>query len=239
MSAGAARSAALTRGRLRVLLVDDHPLVRAGLRTAIAHSPDLELVGETRDAREAVGEAARLAADVVVLDPRADRAALDALARLRATAPRTRVLVLSESEELTSMLEAVRAGAQGYVLKSAAEDDIRSAIRAVGRGQATFGCRVAERVLEHLATATASAPGGRFADLTQRERDVLDQLACGASTVAIARRLHLAPKTVRNYVSAICAKLGVGDRTQAALQAREAGFGVGADASWPTGAGPR
>jgi DNA-binding NarL/FixJ family response regulator len=209
--------------RRRVLLVDDQPLVRAGLRTTIAHSPDLELVGEPRDAREAVRQAARLGADVLVLDPRDDRAALDAVTRLRAAAPGTHVLVLSESADLGSMLQAVRAGARGYVLKSAGEDDIRWAIRAVARGHVTFGDEVAERVLAHL--TTVEAPGAAFPDLTGRERDVLEHLARGASTAAIARRLHLAPKTVRNYVSAICAKLGVADRTQAALAAREAGLG--------------
>jgi DNA-binding NarL/FixJ family response regulator len=210
---------------VRVLLVEDHPLVQAGLRAAIERAPGLELVGESRDVRAAVGEAKRLGADIVVLDPRADRAALDALARLRAIAPATRVLVLSESGELAAMLDAVRAGAQGYLLKSAHEDDIGYAIHAVGRGQATFGPQVAERLLAHL--AASEPPDTPFPQLTARERAVLQQLATGASTAAMARRLHLKPKTVRNYLSAICSKLGVADRTQAALLAREAGYGAG------------
>ena len=218
---------------VRVLLVDDHPLVQAGLRAAIARAPGLELVGESRDARAAVGEAKRLGADIVVVDPRADRAALDAVARLRALAPATRVLVLSESDELATMLEAVRAGAQGYLLKSAQEEDIGAAIRAVGRGQATFGPEVAERVLAHL--ASSEPPDTPFPQLTVRERAVLQQLATGASTAAMARRLHLKPKTVRNYLSAICAKLGVADRTQAALLAREAGYGAGPPTAASTG----
>jgi DNA-binding NarL/FixJ family response regulator len=205
-----------------VLLVDAHPVVRAGLRAVLADARDLEAAGDAGDAREAARRAAELRPDVVVLGAHEDASAIR---EVRRAAPDARVLVLAAVDDLPSVLGAVRAGARGYVLKDAGEEEVVRAVRAVGRGHATFGADVADRLLEHLATAEPPA-GGLFARLGARERDVLELLAQGAATGQIARRLHLSPKTVRNHVSAICTKLEVVDRTQAALLAREAGWGL-------------
>lgn len=212
---------------LRVLLADGHPVFRAGLRTALARSDDLQPAGEAHDAAEAARRVVELRPDVVVLDPPA--AIADAVRAtglvVSATAEKTRVVILTSREDLPSVLAAVRAGARGYVLKGTAESDILQAIRAVGRGHATFCDEVADRLLEHLAATDPPIAAG-FRELSERERGVLELLAQGASPGQIAQRLHVAPKTVRNHVSSICFKLDALDRTQAALLAREAGYGA-------------
>ncbi len=213
---------------LRVLLVDGPPVMRAGLRALLARAGDLAPVGEAGAGDDAAGEAARLRAQVVVVDlGGAEDGGLERIARIAAVAPGARVLALAPGEDLALPLAAVRAGARGVAARSASEDDLLRAVRAVGRGDASFSGAVADKMLAHLATARA-ARDERCGQLTDREGEVLELLARGASTGEIALRLHLSAKTIRNHVSSICRKLRVLDRTQAALRAREHGWGGGA-----------
>jgi DNA-binding NarL/FixJ family response regulator len=208
----------------RVLIADDHPVFRAGLRALIEQSGDLTFAGEAQNADEAVDKAGMLRPDVVVLDLRMPGGGLSATRRIAAAVPSAGILLLTMHDDEESVLAAMRAGARGYVLKGAHEDDIVRAIRAVASGEAIFGAAVADLLLDLFADAPPAAERA-FPDLTDREREILELLAHGSSNGQIAQRLDLAPKTVRNHVARICNKLQVLDRAQAALRAREAGLG--------------
>jgi DNA-binding NarL/FixJ family response regulator len=212
---------------LTVLLVDDHPLFRKGMRTLLASMPEVELVGEARGGEEAVRLAESAQPDVVLMDLRMpDIGGLEATRRIVSTSPHIRVLVVTMLEDDDSVFAAMRAGARGYVLKDAEGDDIVRAIRAVGRGDAIFSPAVAQRVIDYFARPP-SAPQLSFPELTDSERRVLRHMARGENNMEIARALSLSPKTVRNYCSNIFAKLQVADRAQAIVRAREAGLGRG------------
>jgi DNA-binding NarL/FixJ family response regulator len=211
---------------LRVVIADDHPLFRDGMRALIATEPVLELVGEAATGQEVMDLVGRSHPDLVLLDIQMPE--LDGIAVSRAlatTSPATRVLVMSMFEDEHLVFAAIRAGARGYVLKGAAHDEVLRAIRAVGDGEAIFSRGIASRVLESFnSMQPAAAPRSVFPELSEREREVLQLLARGEKNAAIAQRLVLSPKTVRNHVSAILRKLQVLDRTQAAVRAREAGL---------------
>jgi DNA-binding NarL/FixJ family response regulator len=209
---------------LRVLLVDDHPVVRDGLRWLFDSAGGVDVVGEAGDGETATRLAAELKPDVVLMDlamPGMD--GVETTRRVRAAAPDTAVLVLSMSDSDASLVAAVTAGASGYVLKGAAQEDLLRATRAVAAGEATFGAGVARRL---LALVTAAHPaGGVFPDLTARERQVLELMARGQGNAEIAHRLVVSEKTVRNNVSTILTKLHAADRAQAVARARDAGLG--------------
>jgi DNA-binding NarL/FixJ family response regulator len=206
---------------LRILIADDHPVFRAGLRMLIDRQADMECVGEAGSAAEAIAEAAARRPDVAVIDLRMPGGdGLEATRRIAAAG--TPVLLLTMHEDQASVRAAIQAGARGYAVKGDDEDAIVRAIRAVGRGEAIFAPAVAGYVIDQLAGAPAPAA---FPELTGREREILELLAAGASTGEIALRLQLAPKTVRNQMAGIYDKLGVADRAQAALKARDAGLG--------------
>jgi DNA-binding NarL/FixJ family response regulator len=210
---------------LRVLVVDDHPVVRDGLRALLEPEADLELVGEAGSAQDAVRAAGRLAPDVVVMDLRMPGVdGLQATRTIVAARPRTGVVAFSLDDDEGAVLAALRAGARGFATKDADPDAVVQAIRAAALGDTVLTAAVGERLLARLTGAPAPAARA-FPDLTGRERDVLERLAAGASTGEIAGALELSAKTVRNHVASVCAKLGVVDRTQAALRAREAGLG--------------
>jgi DNA-binding NarL/FixJ family response regulator len=212
---------------LRILTADDHPTFRAGLRAVLAAAPDLELVGEAGTGAEAVAAAAALGPDVVVMDVQMpDLDGIAATRRLLASAPSARVLVVTMFEDDATVFRAMQAGARGYVLKGATFDELVRAIRAVGHGDALFGPGVAERLLDWFARTPPPVGPDAFPELSVREREVLQQLALGKRNAEIAAELFLSPKTVRNLVSSILAKLQVADRAQAALRAREAGLGT-------------
>jgi DNA-binding NarL/FixJ family response regulator len=201
---------------IRVLVVDDHPVVRQGLRTLLDLQDDLTVVGEAADGTSAVAAAEELHPDVVLLDlkmPGSDGVA--ALRGLRAAGNPTRVLVITSFTEPAAVLPAVRAGAAGYVYKDIDPPALAAAIRAVHAGHVLLHPDVA-RLL-----AAGEAPK---VNLTAREREVLAEIARGRANREIARELGLAEKTVKTHVSAILAKLGVQDRTQAALYAVRAGL---------------
>lgn len=210
-------------GPIRLLLVDDHPLFTEGLRELLAFHDDLDVVGVTDSADNALTQIGPLAPDVVLMDlqmPGLDGVA--ATRRITARHPATAVLALTMYDDDASVLAVLRAGARGYVLKGAHQAELVAAIRAVARGEAVFGAQVADRVLAHFTTPPAQRPA--LPELTGRERQILTMLASGQTTSDIATHLELAPKTVRNHLSNIFAKLRVADRTQAVLRARDAGL---------------
>lgn len=201
-----------------MLVVDDHPVVRQGLRTFLDLQEDLEVVGESADGRACVADAEALRPDVVLLDLRMPGAdGVTALRGLRAAGNPARVLVITSFTEPTAVLPAVRAGASGYVYKDVDPPALAAAIRSVHAGHVLLHPDVAA-----LLAAGDARPGP--AALTPREQDVLTEVARGRSNREIARALSLSEKTVKTHVSAILGKLGVQDRTQAALHAVRTGL---------------
>jgi DNA-binding NarL/FixJ family response regulator len=209
---------------IRVLIADDHPLVRAGLQAALASTPEVEVVAEAATGQEAIREAVLHQPDVVVMDLQMpDLNGIDATRELGRALPSAAVLVLTMFDDDDWVFAAMRAGARGYVLKGAEQHEIARAITAVAAGEAIFGPAVATRMLAYFATPPVTpAP---FPELTAREREVLDLLAAGRTNHQIADQLGLSVKTVANHLSAIFAKLQVADRTQAILRAHDAGLG--------------
>lgn len=197
---------------IRVLVVDDHPLFRAGLSGLLATMPDVQVVAEAVDGDEAVARAVELRPDVVLMDLNLPGTpGLEATRRIVAAAPECGILVLSMVADESSVVAALRVGARGYVLKEAEQDEVLAAIRTVAAGGAVFGPGVAARLLQK------TAPG---AALTPRESEVFALLARGLDNPEIAHELGVSIKTVQNHVSAVLAKLQVRDRTQAAFRAR-------------------
>ncbi|WP_427891516.1 response regulator [Kribbella sp. GL6] len=212
---------------IRVVLADDHPVVRAGLAALLSSLPGIDVVGVAATGREAIREVVTTRPDVAVLDLQMpDLDGFAATRELARSAPEVAVLVLTMFEDDDSVFTAMRAGARGYLVKGAEQEEIARAIRAVAAGEAIFGPGIARRVLTFFA---APPPTDPFPELTTREREILDLLAAGLSNPAIATRLDLAPKTVANNVSTIFTKLGTADRATAIIQARNAGLGVPKD----------
>jgi NarL family two-component system response regulator LiaR len=201
--------------RIRVLIADDHPVVRRGLRTFLELQEDIEIVGEASDGEEAVERVRELLPDVVLVDlvmPKVD--GIEAIRRIRAISPTTRLIVLTSFADDDKVFPAVKAGAMGYLLKDVAPADLVEAIRTVHRGEALMHPAVAAKVMSELAHGERRAPGDA---LTERELDVLRLIARGCSNREIATDLVLSEKTVKTHVSNILAKLHLADRTQAAL----------------------
>jgi DNA-binding NarL/FixJ family response regulator len=209
---------------LRILVADDHPVFRYGMRAILSSKPDVELVGEARDGKEAVDLALELRPDVILMDinmPGMD--GIEATRSILEELPAVGILVLTMVEEDDSVFAAIRSGARGYLLKGADGEETMRAIRAVAGGEAIFGPAIAGRLTGYFAAWNDAARP--FPELTERELDVLDLIARGRTNAAIAEALYLSPKTVRNYASNIFTKLQVADRAQAIIRAREAGLG--------------
>jgi DNA-binding NarL/FixJ family response regulator len=210
---------------MRVLIADDHPVFRDGLRTLLGSVPETELLGEAATGEEAVAQAARLQPDVILMDLHMPGInGIEATRRILHTSPHIGVLVLTMFEDDDSVFAAMRAGARGYLLKGADQADIVRAIRAVGSGEAIFSPAIARRLMHYFA-ALSPAVLPTFPELTEREREVLTFIAQGWSNAEIAARLVLSAKTVRNHVSNIFNKMQVVDRAQAIIRARDAGLG--------------
>ena len=212
---------------LRILVAEDHPLFRKGMISLLSSVPEFEVIGEAKTGKETVARAADLQPDVILMDLQMPEVnGIEATRRILQQSPSVRVLVVTLFEDDDSVFMALRAGARGYVLKDADEEEMVHAIRAVGKGEAIFSPNVATRVLAYFA---ASSPGGAspqaFPTLTDREREILNHIAQGHPNPSIARELSLSTKTVGNYVSNIFTKLQVADRAQAIIRAREAGLG--------------
>lgn len=203
--------------KTRVLIADDHAVVRQGLRTFLEVQDDIEVVGEAADGEEAVALAQTLAPDVVVMDlvmPRVD--GIEAIRRLRALDPQAKVIVLTSFADDEKVFAAVRAGAAGYLLKDVRPSELGEAIRTVSRGEALLHPAVAAKLMQEFAHDERPPPAGV---LTPRETDVLRLIARGRSNKEIALDLGVAEKTVKTHVSSILQKLHLDDRTQAALYA--------------------
>ena len=210
--------------RVRVLVADDHPLFREGLRTMLAATEDLDLVAEARDGAQALELLARHVVDVALLDVNMPAmSGIEVAGAIAGDFPDVGVLILTMFADDASVFAALRAGARGYVLKDAERDDLLRAIRAVAQGEAIFSPAVASRVLDFFARRHPSIAPEQFPMLTSRERDVLHLIAQGRSNPAIAAQLGLSRKTTSNYVSAILTKLQVRNRAEAAERARSHG----------------
>lgn len=215
--------AAPERATIRVLLADDHPVVRRGLAALLGTLPGVSVVAQAGNGEEAVREVGLNRPDVVVMDLRMPKLdGVEATRRIVRDYPDTAVLVLTMFHEDALVAEALQAGAKGYLLKIAEQDEIERAIRAVAAGDAIFSSAVAGSILEKIG---AGRDGPALPQLSPRERQVLNIVATGASNAAIADQLGLSPKTVGNHISAIFLKLGVATRGEAIVIARDAGLG--------------
>jgi len=211
---------------VRVLLADDHPVFRQGLRVLL-EDLGVEVVAEAADGEQALALALEHRPDVVLMDVQMPRlTGIEATRRLLTADPEAKVLVLTMVDDDDGVFAAVQAGALGYVLKGAGQDEISRALTAVAAGEAVYGAGVARR-LRAFFTAGAGVVARPFPELSDREREVLDLLAAGLPNPEIARRLYLSEKTVRNYVSGVLTRLSVSTRAEAVVRAREAGLGGG------------
>ncbi len=212
---------------IRVLIADDHPFYREGVRTMLSVAPDIDVAGEAASGDEAVAQAATLQPDVILMDLKMPGLnGVEAARRILRTSPHIGVLVLTMFEADESVFAAMRAGARGYLLKDVDQDELVRAIKAVSRGEAIFSPAIAERLIRYFAALRHPAADLAFPELTDREREILQSIAQGHSNAEIAERLLLRTKTVQNHVSNIFSKLQVADRAQAIVRAREAGLGL-------------
>jgi DNA-binding NarL/FixJ family response regulator len=213
---------------VRVLIADDHPVFRNGLRALLASVPEMEVVGEATTGDEAVALAASAQPDVALMDLQMPgMGGIEATRRILDASPHIRVLVVTMFDDEDSVFAALRAGARGYMLKGASPREMLRAIAAVGDGEAIFSPAIAQRLLDFFAASRAAAPPLPFPELTEREREILTLVVQGRTNPQIATHLGLSLKTVRNHMSNIFNKLQVADRAQAILRAREAGLGQG------------
>ena len=213
---------------IRVLIADDHPHFRKGLRALLSSATDLEVVAEAGDGERAISLATELQPDVIIMDLHMPGVGgIEATRRILRSSPHISVLVLSMFEDDDSIFAALQAGARGYLLKGALKAEILRAIRSVTSGEAIFGPIIAKRLINYFAIPRPSAPADAFPELTEREHEILALVAQHQTNPEIALRLQLSPKTIRNHVSNVFTKLQVADRAQAIIRAREAGLGRG------------
>jgi DNA-binding NarL/FixJ family response regulator len=211
---------------LRVLLAEDHPVYRDGLRALLESAPGISCAGEARDGDEALAMAESLEPDVILMDIQLPgRNGIEATRAILRARPRTAILMLTMFDDDESLFSAMQAGARGYLLKDVQGADLLRAIDTVGHGGAVFGPGVARRISAFFAAGSSGARARPFPELTDRERQVLERIARGEGNAIIAGRLGLSLKTVRNYASTIFDKLMVATRAEAIVRAREAGMG--------------
>ncbi len=210
---------------IHILIADDHALFRSGLKALFASLPETAVVGEAESGQEAVAEAETLQPDVVLMDIQMPGInGIDATRQIVQTSPHIGVIMVTMFEDDDSVFAAMRAGARGYVLKGADQEEMLRVIRAVARGEALFGPSIALRLTAFFNSNKAAASDA-FPDLTEREQEVLNLLAQGLSNQEIAAKLVITNKTVRNHLSNIFSKMHVTDRVQAVIRARNAGLG--------------
>ena len=210
---------------IRVLVADDHTLFREGLVALLGSIDDIEVVGEAGTGKEAIAASIKLSPDVVLMDIQMpDVSGIEATRRITAAQPDVGIVVLTMFEDDSSVFAAMRAGARGYILKGADQEEMIRAVRSIAAGEALFGRTIANHLLEWFA-GKSQEPPNPFPDLSQRESEILQLIAAGRSNPDIATQLHLSPKTVRNHISSIFGKLHVSGRSEAIVKAREAGMG--------------
>jgi DNA-binding NarL/FixJ family response regulator len=213
-------------GPLRVVVADDHPLIRDGWRMILATVPDAVLVGSAATGAEAVRLVDELRPDLVVMDLHMpDLDGVEATRRITTAHPEVAVLVLSQYDDDESITAALRAGARGYLLKGAGAAELVLAVRTVASGQIAFGAELGDRMLHRITGASRPAPAAAFPALTARELEILTLLAEGLSDQRIAARLYVEAKTVRNHIGNLLTKLPAASRLEAVLMARAAGLG--------------
>lgn len=206
---------------IRILICDDHDAFRQGLRTMLAIDASLSVVGEAADGAAAVTQAAELQPDVILMDLQMPRLnGLEATRRIMAASPHIRILVLTMSDDTATVFHALQAGARGYILKGARKADIVRSIQNVFNDEVVFGAAVAQHVIHHFTRVQADVRAEEFPQLSERESEILNLMAQELPNEAIAERLGISLKTVRNHVANICTKLQVSDRTAAVLRAQ-------------------
>ena len=216
--------------RVRVIIADDQEITRRGLASMLGAAPMVEVVATAGDGAECLTLAEELQPDVVLMDLRMPGMnGIEATRRLHRSQPHIGIIVVTVFADDTSVFPAIRAGARGYLLKDADEEELRLAVETVARGGAIFSPGIASKVMNYLSATTQPSPGPEFAELTGRERAVLEQIAGGLTNAEIAERLGISAKTVSNNVSNILSKLQAVDRARLMLMALEAGMGGRAD----------
>jgi DNA-binding NarL/FixJ family response regulator len=211
---------------IRIVIADDHGVVREGLRAVLGSEPDMEVVGEAATGKEVLERATEVLPDVILMDIQMpDLNGIEATRRILEVNPEVGVVVLTMFEDDDSVFSAMRAGARGYVLKGAPPSEILKVLRAVAGGEAHFGPEIARRLMSFFSVPEAASPEESFPELTSREREILDLIARGHTNTKIAARLFVSPKTVGNHISHIFTKMQVADRAHAIIRAREAGLG--------------
>ena len=214
---------------IKVLITDDHVFYREGVRALLSSVHEIEVVGEANNGDEAIAQTSELKPDVILMDLKMPGMnGIDATRRIHETHPKVGVLVITMFDDDDSVFAAMRAGARGYLLKDADKDEVVRAIVAVERGEAIFSPAIAQRMMQYFSAPSASSKKNQpdeFAELTERELEILDLIAQGHNNLVISNKLFLSIKTVQNYVSSILTKLQVADRSQAIVRAREAGMG--------------
>ena len=211
--------------KIRVLIVDDHPVFRFGLRSLISSISEMEVIGEATNGKSAIEQAASLQPDIILMDINMPGLnGIEATRQILAAQPEIGILVITMFDD-DSVFDAMQAGARGYLLKGADPEETIRAIYSVANGAAIFSPKAAERLITYFGKNRDTTTSETFPELTEREREILELIAQGLTNPAIAERLVLSPKTVRNHVSNIFSKLQVSDRAQAIVKARQAGMG--------------
>jgi DNA-binding NarL/FixJ family response regulator len=212
--------------KIRVLIVDDHNSFRSGMRSLLDSIPQVEVVGEAASGDEAVSKANAFQPQVILMDIQMPGLnGIEATRRIYQSSPHISVLMLTMFEDDDSVFAAMRAGARGYLLKGADQDEILRALQAANKGEALFGPGIARRMINFFSRPAAKEEAKAFPELTDREREVLALIAEGLSNANIAEHLIISMKTVRNHVSNIFSKMQVADRAHAIIRAREKGMG--------------
>ena len=211
---------------IRIIIADDHTLLRDGLRALFASVPDIEVIGEAESGADVISKAEQLQPDVILMDIQMPGInGIQATRQIVSKQPAIGIIVVTMYKDDDSVFAAMRAGARGYILKGADQQEMLRAIRAVASGEALFGPEIATRLVNFFSSPQADLPSQAFPELTSREHEVLELIAKGLNNQVIANRLSISEKTVRNHISNIFNKLQVVDRAQAIVKAREAGMG--------------
>ncbi|GHO58988.1 response regulator [Ktedonobacter robiniae] len=211
--------------RIRLLIADDHAFYREGVRAMLRDLPDMEVIGEAANGNETETLAEALQPDVILIDIKMpEMNGIEATRRILHTSPHIKVLVVTMFEDDDSVFAAMRAGARGYLLKDADQDELVRAVKAVSRGEAIFSPTIAQRMIHYFSALPQTASAIAFPDLTEREREILLLIAQGENNAVIAKHLTLSLKTVQNHVSNIFSKLQAADCAQAIVRARDAGL---------------